>query len=121
MAYPFRAIVGSGCLFLLILAALPVAPAVAQVTGRLSGTVVDSSGAPVAGATVNLLLSGESRPALSTVSTAEGIFNLNGIRPALYDVSVEAPNFRAETLRAVRVDPASQTTLPPDPARRSEP
>src|ERR1700722_10837150 len=100
------------CSSLVIVCLALVAPVAAQVTGRLSGTVVDSTGAPVAGVTVNLLLSGETRPALSTLTTAEGIFSLNGIRPALYDLSIEAKSFRTETLHSVKGQPARRRFLP---------
>jgi hypothetical protein len=88
-------------------------PAGAQITGRLHGTVVDTSGAPIAGAAVKVLLAGEARPVLSTVTTAEGIFHISGVRPALYDLVVESKSFRAETVRSVKVDAAVEETLPP--------
>jgi hypothetical protein len=87
-------------------------PAAAQVTGRLTGTVADTSGAPIAGVEVKLLLTGQSRPVLTAVSTSDGIFNFSGIRPETYDVVVEAPGFRKETVRSVKIDPARETALP---------
>ncbi len=87
-------------------------PAIAQVTGRLSGTVLDGSGAPISGASVKVFLPGESRPALTAVATTEGIFNVSGIRPAVYDLLVEAKSFRSETVRSVKIDPATETALP---------
>jgi hypothetical protein len=85
----------------------------AQLSGRISGSVVDSSGAAVAGAIVNLYLAGGAKPLLSTTTSAEGLFNLLGVRPADYDLSVEAPGFLKVTVRAVTVDAAREASVPP--------
>ena len=85
----------------------------AQLSGRLSGSVVDSSGAAVPGATINLYLSGGARPLLSTSSSADGLYNLLGIRPADYDLTVEARGFLKSTIRGVTVDAARETAVPP--------
>src|SRR5882724_7067953 len=87
-------------------------PVAAQVTGRLTGTVIDPSGAPVPSVEVKLLLVGGSHAILTAVTTSEGIFSLSGIRPENYDVVVGAPGFRMETLHAVKIDPARETALP---------
>src|SRR2546428_9965435 len=84
----------------------------AQVTGRISGSVTDSSGAAVPGATVNLLLPGGSKPVLTTVTTPEGLFSFTNVRPESYDLTVDAKGFLKYTLRAVKVDPARETSLP---------
>src|SRR5437867_8493956 len=84
----------------------------AQVTGRISGSVTDSSGAAVPGATVNLLLPGGSKPILTTVTTSEGLFSVTNVRPESYDLTVDAKGFLKYTLRGVKVDPARETSLP---------
>ncbi|HEV3119517.1 MAG TPA: carboxypeptidase-like regulatory domain-containing protein, partial [Gemmataceae bacterium] len=84
----------------------------AQVTGRLSGSVTDASGAAVPSATVNLLLPGGSKPVLSTVTTAEGLFTFTGIRPSSYDLTVDSKGFLKYTLRGVKVETARETSLP---------
>src|SRR5712691_9125955 len=48
----------------------------AQIAGRITGSVVDPSGAAVPRATVNLLLHGGKRTLLSTTTTPEGLFTL---------------------------------------------
>jgi hypothetical protein len=88
------------------------APAQAQVTGRLSGTVVDASGASIGGAAVEIRLAGSTSDVLTAVTTADGIFHLSGVRPALYDITVKARSFRPETILAVKIDAAVETTLP---------
>jgi hypothetical protein len=95
---------------ILLLAGLPAA---AQFSGRAAGSVVDASGAPVAGATVNLSLSASSRAMLTTQTAVDGTWRLTGIRPGDYTVSVELQGFARETIRAVNIDAARETDLPP--------
>src|SRR5579875_1103556 len=87
-------------------------PAAAQLSGRISGAVVDSSGAAVAGAKVNLYLAGGSRPLLTATTSSEGLFNMLGIRPADYDLTVEAPGFLKATMHDITVDAARETPVP---------
>ena len=95
------------------LMALLAAACLAQVTGRLTGSVTDTSGAAMPNVTVELRLKGSSKAALSTVTTAEGLFTFTGIRPESYDVVVLAQGFLNYTLRGVKIDPARETSLPP--------
>src|SRR6266536_6184869 len=84
----------------------------AQVTGRLSGSVTDASGAPVPNAEVNLLLAGGSKAALSTVTTGDGLFSFTNVRPETYDLTIESKGFVKYTLRGVKVDTGRETSLP---------
>src|SRR5438552_14799767 len=84
----------------------------AQVAGRLSGSVTDSSGAAIPNATVNLLLPGGAKPVLATVTTSEGLFSFTNVRPISYDLTVESKGFLKYTLRGLKVDPARETSLP---------
>src|SRR5450755_4579842 len=103
---------GGRFLVLAISAAL-TGSCLAQVSGRLTGSVADASGAAVAGAAVNLLLPGGSKPVLATVTTPEGLFSFTGVRPTSYDLVVESKGFLRYSLRRVKVDPARETSLPP--------
>jgi hypothetical protein len=85
----------------------------AQTNGRITGSVVDPSGAAVPKATVNLLLHGGQRPLLATATTPEGLFVLESVRPELYDLAVEASGFVPYKLANVKVDPARTTDLIP--------
>jgi hypothetical protein len=85
----------------------------AQLSGRLSGSVVDASGAAVPAATVNLYLAGGVKPQLSTTTSADGLYNLLGIRPADYDLTIEARGFLKSTIRGLTVDAARETAVPP--------
>src|SRR5713226_5054318 len=62
------------------------------VTGTLTGTVADSSGAVVPNANVEMKNdnSGDIR---KTVSNAEGYFTIAAVQPGNYTVTVEAPGF----------------------------
>ena len=84
-----------------------------QSTGRITGAVVDSSGAAVPGAKVQLFFPGGSKAVLSGQTTAEGLFNFASVRPAVYDLTIEATGFVKTTVRGVTVDPARATDLPP--------
>src|SRR6266446_8609391 len=99
-----------GARILLILAIL-AGSCFAQVTGRLSGSVTDSSGAVIPDAVVNLLLAGGSKPVLTTVTTNDGLYGFASVRPESYDLTIESKGFLKYTLRGVKVDPAQETSL----------
>jgi hypothetical protein len=92
-----------------MLAALPLA---AQFSGRVTGSVVDSSGAAVPAAEVELYLAGGARPLVTTKTSTDGSYNFIAVRPAYYDLTVEAAGFVKTTLRGVSVDPARETSVP---------
>jgi hypothetical protein len=89
------------------------APLFAQSAGRLTGSVLDPSGAAVEGASIELLRAGGSTPVFSATSTADGYFNLTGIRPDNYDVLVRAQGFRTYQSRDIKIDPGREVSLPP--------
>jgi hypothetical protein len=97
---------------LLLLGLLPVFPLAAQFSGRVTGSVVDSSGAVVPDAEVELYLAGGKRPLLTTKTSTDGSYNFIAVRPAYYDLTVEAAGFVKTTLRGVSVDPARETSVP---------
>jgi hypothetical protein len=67
-----------------------------QLTGTLSGTTMDSTGAVVANAKVTMKneLSGDSR---TTVSNGSGYFSITAVQPGTYTVTVTAPGFKSWT------------------------
>jgi hypothetical protein len=101
--------------FSVILVALGICavPSFGQVSGRVSGSVVDPSGASIADATVNLYLTGGKAPVLSTHTTSEGIFDFTAVRPDSYRLVVQAKGFSDYAQTNVTVDPARQTSLAP--------
>ena len=87
-------------------------PVAAQGNGRLSGTIEDTAGKAVSGAVVTLSL-GEWGVYSSTVTSREGRFLFAAVRPASYELTVEAPTFTKRTLKNVKIDAAGETSLPP--------
>src|SRR2546425_1249290 len=96
---------------MLVLALLAGFPASAQFSGRVTGSVVDASGAVIAGANVELYLAGGRKPLLTGKTSSDGGYHFIGVRPAYYDLSVDARGFVRTTLRGVAVDPARETTV----------
>jgi hypothetical protein len=88
-------------------------PVYAQVAGRLSGTVVDQSGAAIPGAMVNVYVPGGKQPVLQGTTNEAGLFTFIAVRPDTYDVTVEARGFAKVTIRGVKVSPVQETGLPP--------
>ena len=99
-------------MLLLIMFVLMNAPVRAQVeTGSLSGTVRDSSGAAVAGATVtvrNVATSAER----STTTGNNGQYNVPGLTPGMYELTVASTGFAKFTSR-VEVTVGSSVTVDP--------
>ena len=87
--------------------------AFAQESGRVTGVVVDPTGAAVPGAKVDLYLEGTATAALSTVTTTAGVFNFAGVRPATYSLVVEVPGFNKSTTSGIEVNGARETAVPP--------
>lgn len=85
----------------------------AQDTGRISGSVEDPSGAAVPNATINLTLHSGSRPLVTTVTNAGGLFTIDTLRPVYYDLVVEAAGFQRYTQENLKVDVARATDLAP--------
>jgi len=101
---------GKVCLLFLLVCTLCI-PANAQSSGRLSGSVVDATGAVVPDAQVHLYLTGGSKPLLSARTNGEGAYAFIGVRPAEYDVIVEVPGFSKAALRGIVVDAARETSV----------
>ena len=92
-----------------ILAFAP-APAIAQATGTVSGTVVDNSHQVVPGATVTLLneATGDAR---TTVSGGQGTFTFQAVAPGSYTVKIELTGFRAHEQKRNIVNASGQVDL----------
>ncbi len=84
-------ILALGSLALLLIVCSPAIQA--QGTASLTGTVADSTGAVVAGATV-ILKSEASGDIRRTVSNGDGYFTISAIQPGSYSVTVEAKGFK---------------------------
>ncbi len=84
----------------------------AQVTGRLTGSVYDPSGAVVPKAAVSLLLHGGRRPLLASATGSDGTFVIDQIRPELYDLVIECAGFRTLKVENLKIDPNRTVDLP---------
>ncbi|HYK19363.1 MAG TPA: TonB-dependent receptor, partial [Pyrinomonadaceae bacterium] len=82
-------------LLLLITAGLATAQTEA---GRLVGKIVDPNGAVVTGATVRVKSVATGRE-VTTTSDDQGLYNVVGLLPGFYDVTVEAGSFKPNTQR----------------------
>ena len=69
-----------------VLAGLAVAPAAAQGTSSISGTVADSTGGVIPGATVTV--TGEAGVTLTAVTNSQGVFTVPAIPAGTYKVTV---------------------------------
>ena len=65
-----------------------------KITGDISGTVTDPSGAAVSGALVNAVNSGTNEKASATTNEA-GFYRIFNLPPGQYRVSVNAPGFKS--------------------------
>src|SRR5690349_23197738 len=74
--------------------------------GGISGTVVDSNGAGVPGATVTITNLGTGQKIMVTTSET-GSYRVPSLDPVTYSVMVEAPGFKRAVLDKVKVDTAS--------------
>lgn len=84
----------------------------AQIASRISGSVVDPSGAAVPNAAVGLLLPDGARALYTAVTSGEGLFTLVGVPSGTYTVSVTANGFRKYAQRGVELTPGIETSLP---------
>src|SRR3954469_2823431 len=112
MRYRFQSLWGEGSMSCKILRRTALLSAFvlstglyAQVNGRLSGSVIDSSGSAIPGAVVTLTLSGGAKAALRGQTTSDGLFSFPAVRPETYDISVESQGFTRQVVRGVVVDP----------------
>lgn len=82
-----------------------------QLTGTLTGTTTDSTGAVVAEAKVTLKneLSGDLR---TTVSNGMGYFSITAIQPGTYTVTVSAPGFKNWTQSGIVFSQGDTRTMP---------
>ncbi len=82
-----------------------------SVTGSISGTVIDTTGAAVAGAKVRLISESTSLTREETTQ-ANGDFAFNAIQPGVFTVQVEHTGFKRYTQTGVELTPDQNLTLP---------
>src|SRR5215813_9657600 len=84
----------------------------AQVTSRVSGAVVDQSGAVVPGAKVEIMLPGGTRAVFSAITSGEGLFSLAGVPSGVYELVVTAQGYKKRVLQEMAVRPGQELALP---------
>jgi hypothetical protein len=89
---------------------LSAAVAHAQYRASLRGTVSDSQGAVIPGATVTLVDTDTNRTMVST-SDGNGIYNFNALPPAPYQITVEHDGFTKKVLKHVQIIPEQLNAL----------
>src|SRR5262245_32214452 len=88
---------------LLLVCMACAAPAFAQgATGTLTGTVIDSTGAAIPGATVNAT-EANTGTVRSVVSNEQGVFRMAALNPGRYTLSVELASFRTLTVADINL------------------
>src|SRR5688500_10941899 len=76
-----------------------------EVTGSIIGTVKDSTGAAIPGATVTVTIPSQSDVVIRTVTAGDdGNFSIPNVPVNVYTVSVEAANFKRAVTTDVKVD-----------------
>ncbi|MBV8841420.1 MAG: TonB-dependent receptor [Bryobacterales bacterium] len=83
----------------------------AQDTGRITGSVVDPSGAVVPKAAISVILHGGTNAVATTQSNSAGLFTVEELRPLLYDLTIDAQGFDKYKLENVKVNPSRDTDL----------
>ncbi|MBS1792767.1 MAG: carboxypeptidase regulatory-like domain-containing protein [Acidobacteria bacterium] len=78
--------------------------------GGISGTVTDAAGAPIAGATVTITNLGTNEKTV-LVTSNEGAYAAASLEPVVYNIRVEAPNFKKTVVDKVKVDTATVSTI----------
>jgi len=101
----------------LVLVALACSPAFAQgaSTSSISGTVVDSGGGVIPGATV--VVTSESGQTFNVVTNAEGAFTVPALQPGTYKVTVTLQGFKTAVISDVRIAPNAPARISPSRAR----
>jgi hypothetical protein len=91
------------CIFLFGAFILAVLPLYAEVTGTVQGTVVDSTGAAVANATVTLR-NVDTGLVRTLQTTASGTYEFLSVPVGNYSVQAQAPGFRTATQSGIKLD-----------------
>src|SRR5512143_708889 len=87
----------------LVVVLLVASAAFAQDTGSIRGTVSDSTGAVVPGATVTLV-NEATKFTRNVVTDARGAYYFGAVQPAAYTVRVEIPGFKTVERKNIRVN-----------------
>ncbi|HQU83056.1 MAG TPA: carboxypeptidase regulatory-like domain-containing protein [Pyrinomonadaceae bacterium] len=83
-----------------------------EITGSINGTVRDSAGAVVSGATVTITDAQKDNLVVRTVTTNEdGAFSAPNLRVSVYRITVEAANFKKSVNTDIKLDVGQRRTV----------
>jgi outer membrane receptor protein involved in Fe transport len=95
---------GVNCIFALALVVMTCMPAFTQtITGSITGTVTDPTGAVVSGAKVTAT-NVQTGIATPTTTNPSGIYYLRFLQIGQYKISVDSPNFNSQTTNAFTLE-----------------
>ncbi len=75
-----------------------------EITGTILGSVKDSTGASVSGATVTITDTAQKVVARTTTTNDQGLFSAPNLMSAVYEITVEAPNFKKHKETGVKIN-----------------
>jgi len=84
----------------------------AQVTGRVTGSVVDATGASVPEATVSLQLPGSGSSVYTVLTNNAGEYSILTVNPGTYDLAVEKKGFLKAVVSGLKIDTGRSTDVP---------
>ena len=82
-----------------------------EINGSISGTVKDSNGAAVAGATVTVTDAAKKVVVRTATTDDNGAFSAPDLPSAVYDITVEAPNFKKHVETKLKLDVGQKRAL----------
>ena len=94
----------------LFAASTSIATAQGTTTSSVTGTVVDSSGGVLPGATV-VVKNNATGSSLTTVSNESGVFSVPSVYPGVYTVSVSLSGFKSYVLSELTVSLGSPASV----------
>ena len=98
-------------LLCLLLISILCIPALAQNSGTIQGTVVDSAGAVIAGATVQAVDQSKGNVVRETTTGSDGLFVLQPLSTGVYKVIVRARGMKELNKNEVHLDPYQKLDL----------
>ena len=75
-----------------------------ETTGTIVGTVKDNNGGAVAGATITIADATKNVTVRTTTTNSDGEFTVPNLLVSVYNVTVEAPNFKKYVQKGVKID-----------------
>ena len=94
---------------LLLAVMLSMTTVQAQVLGSIAGTVRDTAGAVVPGASVTV--KGEAGQEFTATSNSDGVYNIPAVAAGFYTATITAPNFKTSVVQNIKVDVGTPATV----------